>query len=282
MKRFSLPEDQGLTRDELIMAGLKEHYYEALQHFPEERIVGIFLQGSQNYGLDTEDSDIDSKLIITPSFEELAMNAKPVSTTHVRTNDEHIDFKDIRLYIECFRKQNLNFLEILFTDYYIINPMYAAEWNKLVAHREEIAHMNPYRSMKSMAGMCGEKHHALQHRYPAKQHIIDEHGYDGKQVSHQERVRHAMMKYAAGDSYWSCIHEPFEPFYLKMLKRHGLKVEEAVALSEWSLKETEALKDKFCAEHPEEENKETMSLLREVQRNIMKISVRHELVTEGL
>lgn len=282
MKRFSLPEDQGLTRDELIMVGLKEHYYEALQHFPEERIVGIFLQGSQNYGLDTEDSDIDSKLIITPSFEELAMNAKPVSTTHVRTNDEHIDFKDIRLYIECFRKQNLNFLEILFTDYYIINPMYVAEWNKLVTHREEIAHMNPYRSMKSMAGMCSEKHHALQHRYPAKQHIIDEYGYDGKQVSHQERVRHAMMKYAAGDSYWSCIHEPFEPFYLKMLKRHGLKVEEAVALSEWSLKETEALKDKFCAEHPEEENKETMSLLREVQRNIMKISVRHELVTEGL
>jgi hypothetical protein len=136
--------------------------------------------------------------------------------------------------------------------------------------------------MKSMAGMCGEKHHALQHRYPAKQHIIDKHGYDGKQISHQERVRHAMMKYAAGDSYWSCIHEPFEPFYLKMLKRHGLKVEEAVALSEWSLKETEALKEKFCAEHPEEENEETMTLLREVQRNIMKISVRHELATEGL
>ena len=27
---------------------------------PKDNIVGIFLQGSQNYGLDTENSDIDT------------------------------------------------------------------------------------------------------------------------------------------------------------------------------------------------------------------------------
>lgn len=277
MKNFNIVECRPATREELIWNGLFAHYHEALEHFPENRIVGIFLQGSQNYGLDTEDSDIDTKLIITPSFKDLAMNEKPISTTHVRANDEHIDFKDIRLYIDCFRKQNLNFLEILFTDYFVINPLYKDSWDILVAHREEIAHMNPYRSMKSMAGMCSEKNHALQHRYPAKQHIIDEFGYDGKQLSHQERVRHAMIKYAAGDSYWSCIHEPFEPEYLKMMKRHGLKVEEAVALSDWSFKQTEAIKNKFCEEHPEEENQEILRMLKEVQYQIMETSVREEL-----
>jgi hypothetical protein len=205
------------------------------------------------------------------------MNNKPVSTTHIRENQEHIDFKDIRLYIDCFRKQNLNFLEILFTDYAIINPLYAEEWQRLVDAREEIAHMNPYKAMQSMGGMCAEKHHALQHPYPAKLDILAEHGYDGKQLSHQERVRHAMIKYAAGDSYWSCIHEPFEPFYLKMLKRHGLKCEEAVAMSKWSLRQSDTFRNAYCAEHPKAENEETLALLRDVQRQIMRISVKHEL-----
>ena len=45
---------------------VKEHYVEALEYFPERSIVGLFLQGSQNYGLDTPNSDIDTKLIVVP------------------------------------------------------------------------------------------------------------------------------------------------------------------------------------------------------------------------
>ena len=96
-----------------VMDRLREHYEEAKLHFPEDRIVGIFLQGSQNYGLDTEFSDVDTKLVVVPTFEQLAMNApSPVSTTHIRANDEHIDFKDVRLMLQLFKKQNMNFLEI--------------------------------------------------------------------------------------------------------------------------------------------------------------------------
>jgi predicted nucleotidyltransferase len=106
------------------MDKVREHYNEALEYFPEDRIVGVFLQGSQNYGLDVFNSDVDTKLIITPTFEELVFNKSPHSTTHIRANDEHIDFKDIRLYMLTFRKQNLNFLEILYTPYKIVNPKY--------------------------------------------------------------------------------------------------------------------------------------------------------------
>ena len=82
-----------------IMSGVKDHWEESLQYFSMNNIVGIFLQGSQNYNLDTPNSDIDTKLIVTPSFSDIAFNRKAVSTTHVRENNEHIDFKDIRLYI---------------------------------------------------------------------------------------------------------------------------------------------------------------------------------------
>ena len=110
-----------------VMERVQEHYDEALEYFPEDRIVGIFLQGSQNYGLEIPSSDVDTKLIVVPTFEEIAFNHKAHSTTHVRENDEHIDFKDIRLMLGTFRKQNLNFLEILFTPYKILNPKYAEE-----------------------------------------------------------------------------------------------------------------------------------------------------------
>ena len=103
---------------------LYEHLDESLGYFDYYQIVGIFLQGSQNYGLDTEESDIDTKLIVLPKFEDIAFNRQPISTTHIRENDEHIDFKDLRLYIQTFRKQNINFLEILFTDFKILNNEY--------------------------------------------------------------------------------------------------------------------------------------------------------------
>ena len=92
-----------------------DHYKEASDYFDDNQIVGCFLQGSQNYQLDLPSSDVDTKLIVVPSFKDIALNRKPVSTTHIRANEEHTDFKDIRLYMETFRKQNLNFLEILFT-----------------------------------------------------------------------------------------------------------------------------------------------------------------------
>lgn len=157
---------------------VQEHYHEALEYFPEDRIVCLALQGSQNYQLDTEFSDVDTKLIIVPTFEEIAMNKQPLSTTHVRENDEHIDFKDIRLYINTFRKQNINFLEILFTQYKIINPLYASEWNRLVEAREDIVHYNPYRAVKALKGMAMEKYHALKHPYPSKLEVLAEYSYD--------------------------------------------------------------------------------------------------------
>ena len=41
-----------MSKFEKVMNKVQEHFEEALEYFPEDRIVGIFLQGSQNYGLD--------------------------------------------------------------------------------------------------------------------------------------------------------------------------------------------------------------------------------------
>lgn len=264
--------------DEWVMEQIQRHYNEALKYYHPDRIVGVFCQGSTNYGLDTINSDIDTKCIITPTFEEIAMNKKPVSTTHILDNNEHLDAKDIRLYIQTFAKQNLNFLEILFTPYKIINPLYESEWNKLIANREAIARMNPYRGVKSMKGIALEKYFAMEHRYPSKAAIIDAYGYDGKQVSHLIRVYDYLYRYIQGESYESCLH-PTEKYVsriieYKMLDRIPLECARIEAELYKDL--AEKLEKEYCEGRKEEEDSYCRSLLNEVQFGIMKIAIKAE------
>ena len=266
-------------REKLIFQRLQEDYDESLQYFPEEQIVGVFLQGSQNYGLDYEGSDVDTKLIVVPSFKDVCLNKKPVSTTHVRANDEHTDWKDVRLYMETFRKQNLNFLEILFTDFYIVNPMYAEQWQRLVTKREEIARMNVHRAVKSMKGIALEKYHAMEHRYPTKADIIDKFGYDGKQVSHLIRVDDYLERYINGESYLSCLH-PTETKRERIMEYKLLDkidLETARVEAKEYLDHAVAIADAFCEGKKDEEDASMRDLLEDVSYNIMKIAVEREL-----
>lgn len=260
-----------------VMDRVKEHYNEALAYFPEDRIVGIFLQGSQNYGLATPQSDVDTKLIVTPTFKDIAMNRKPVSTTHIRANEEHIDFKDIRFYIQTFRKQNLNFLEILYTDFAIVNPIYEKQWNRLVESREAITHFNPYRSVQSMKGIALEKYHAMEHEYPSKIEVLKKYGYDGKQLHHLQRVEDYIERYIAGELYEKCLQPTDKDFLLKA-KNFEYSLNEARFLAEKSLNHILEMTEKFFSEHKSEEDPEVNALLDDVQFNIMKEAIKRELM----
>lgn len=258
------------------MERVQAHYKEALEYFPSDRIVGIFLQGSQNYGLEIPGSDVDTKLIVTPTFNEIALNRKPHSTTHIRANEEHIDFKDVRLYIETFRKQNPNFLEILFTNYKIVNPMYEAEWNRLIEAREDITRLNPYRFVQSMKGIALEKYHALEHRYPSKIAVIDKYGYDPKQLHHLIRVEDYLKRYIAGESYESCLNPGTMKQELIEIKQGKYPLKEARIIADKARQRVEEMAQTFYEVTPNKENEETIALLRDVQYQIMKIAVRSE------
>lgn len=263
-----------MTREE-IMLRLNDHYNEALEHFPEDQIIGIFLQGSQNYGLELPTSDIDTKLIVAPSFEEIAMNTKPVSTTHIRANEEHIDFKDIRLYMQTFRKQNLNFLEILFTPFYIINPKYKDEWMRLVNARESIANFNRYRGVQSMKGIALEKFYAMEHPYPSKLEILAKYGYDPKQLHHLLRVEDYLERYIAGESYEKCLR-PADPDYLIAVKLGIYSLDEAREVGLRAMLNVNHMAEEFYAKNENIEDPEVNALLDDVQLNIMRIAIEEE------
>ena len=244
------------------------HSDEALKYFPEDRIVCLVLQGSQNYGLDVPNSDVDTKLIVTPTFKELVFNSKPHSTTHVRENNEHIDFKDIRLYIETFRKQNLNFLEILYSPYSIVNPKYQSMWNILIENREAITHYNPLRAVKSMKGIAMEKYHAMEHPYPSKVEVLKKYSYDPKQLHHLLRVEDYLMRYIAGEEYGSCLN-PTSPEYLVEVKQGKYNLEEARLVADGSIERITKMCDKFYATHEDVSDINVDKMLNDVQYKIM-------------
>ena len=260
-----------------IMDRVEDHLKESLEFFPENKIVGIFLQGSQNYQLDTPESDVDTKLIVVPSFKDIAMNAKPVSTTHIRANSEHTDWKDIRLYEACFRKQNLNFVEILFTPFSIVNPLYEEQWNRLIENREGIVRMNPYRAVRSMMGIALEKWHAMEHHYPSKMPLIKKYGYDGKQLSHLLRINEFLERYIAGEPYEKCIIAINKEPILKA-KRNEFSLEEAREIGSQVISHIKNITEDFCTKTPQVEDKYCVELLDDVTYEIMKIAVKKELM----
>lgn len=263
--------------DNWIMDRVREHYNEALEFFPEDRIVGIFYQGSGNYGLDYEGSDVDTKLIVTPTLDDIIFTHKPVSTTHIRNNDEHTDWKDIRLMLQTFRKCNLNFTEILFTKYKIVNSLYMKQWDRVVDNNELIARYNEVAAVRTMKGIAMEKYHAMEHKYPSKIEIIDKYGFDGKQVHHLFRVEEYLQRYINGESYADCLISK-QAEYLKNVKTCGyLSLEEARVLAKESLNRICIMADKFRAEHIEESNPNVDNLLDDVQREIMLIAIKREI-----
>lgn len=267
--------------DEYIMNGIKRHYNKAVELYGESRIVGVFCQGSPNYGLDYEGSDIDSKLIIVPSIDDIIFNRKPVSTTHILENEEHLDAKDIRLYIQTFRKQNLNFLEILFTEFKIVNPQYAKWWDVLVEHREEIARYNEFQAIKSMKGIAMEKYHAMKHPYPSKLAIIEDHGYDGKQVHHLIRVEDYIERYILGESYESCLKPtPEKVLHMMEYKRQEVPLDIAEIEAEAAIDHVIEMADAFAETVENVGKPEVDEILNRVQRDIMKFAIAVELVED--
>lgn len=262
-----------------IMNRVQDHFEESLTMFDESRIVGIFLQGSQNYGLQIPTSDVDTKLIVTPTFDEVVLNKKPISTTHVRANDEHIDLKDIRLMLATFRKQNLNFIEILFTPYFIVNPTFADEWGRLQAQKEKIAHYSPYNAVKTMKGIAMEKYHAMEHEYPSKLEVLAKYGYDPKQLHHLLRVKEYLQRYINGESYEDCLR-PRNPEYLIAVKQGYFNLDEARIAADSAIANVTATADAFCEKVGKTFDTEVDVLLDDVQYNIVKTALKGEILSD--
>ena len=269
-----------MNKDEKIMKRVKEHY-DYLQQKGYE-IVFLALQGSQNYGLDVYDeeymSDVDTKAVILSSFEDFVYNRRPESETIVLDNNEHIDVKDVRPMFENYKKQNINFVETLFTKYMIINPKYKDLVELLLANREEIAHLNYNQALKCMSGMSMEKLKALKHPYPATKDKIEKYGYDPKQLNHILRINDFIKKYIQNKPYSECLI-PDNKEWLIQVKKGILPELEAETLALTIDANTRHIKD-ISIKTNDEINQKAIDILDKVKYELLKRKFQEDLKIE--
>ena len=185
---------------------LKTHINECIKQFSPDQVVMVSLVGSQNYNLDTRTSDYDSKCCILPSWKDIILAHQPYSHTHILENGEHIDFTDFREMMKILKKQNINFLEQLFSSQYYVNEIYGNEIEQLRNHREEIAHYNPCKCVQTMAGIAKSKESRIFRKLSEEKNAdFDKYGYHPKELMQLMRIEEFLKRYIDGVPFEQCL-----------------------------------------------------------------------------
>ena len=138
---------------ESILNKLQIHYDYADKYYPNH-VLGIFAYGSMNYGFYIEGkSGVDSYAIIIPSFEDIAHNRKNAGGEW-NVNGELIKYIDIRVFIAKLRAGSPNALELLYTNYYIIQERFKGFFTFFFNKRELISKANPENTMYAARGQA--------------------------------------------------------------------------------------------------------------------------------
>lgn len=246
-------------------------------------IVGIFLYGSQNYNLDYEGSDIDLKAIVIPSINDIVFNNKPISTT-IDIPDGLCDIKDIRLMVQSWKKQNVNFMELLFTEYSYVNPLFYEFFRPLLAARETIVRYNEKRAVDCLRGFVYEKYYRLFKDTPSQHDEVTKYGYAAKQLVHMERLASLLEHYMKREPYMECLmvspEERQRWIDLKTYSPNPLSINE---VKERSQKVIEIVEDsilnaeKYYGFTPSPQNEEVDKILNMFIEKCLKFSFKKEL-----
>lgn len=256
---------------ERIMNRVYEHYCYLKECGYE--VMFTALQGSQNYGLDeySEEymSDIDTKSIVLPTLDDFIYNHAPVSTIRIMPNsEEHAEVKDIRVMFEMFKKENLSYIELLYSDYIIVNPKYQHWVEKLLDYREEIVAADPHRFIMALMGTAFEKRKQLCHPFPTVEEKINKYGYDGKQLSHCARIAEFMTRYVNHEPVTACFKTKKKEYLLALKKQtNPLSLDKALALADEYCTQCATIADK---QPKTGYNVHTWSFLDELQAKVMK------------
>lgn len=266
------------SRTEYIMNNLQKKYDYLIAK--DYEVVALFLQGSQNYNLDIYDdeyqSDIDAKAIVLPTLDDIILNKRPVSTTIVLDNEEHIDVKDIRIMRDMFLKQNISYIELLYTDFYIINDKYKEYVNDLLKMRDKVSNINKNQFLRCIKGMSMEKYKALEHPYPTLIEKINRYGYDPKQLHHILRLNEFIERYVSGESLDEC--------YISNIKDELIRVKKGFYNLEQAriLAKTYDIRNKeICDSHIAKEDNIDYETLDELNLIVTKILKDYFLNEEG-
>ena len=275
-----------------MMNNYDEYIYERVQKHYDYlislglNVVAIFAQGSMNYGLYIQDndykSDVDTKAIILPNLDDLISGAKMKSTKY-DFEGEQIDVKDIRVMVDMWKKSNPAYLEILFTKYKIINPLFEKYMNQILDMGNDISNINIVQLARCISGMSKEKVIAMEHPYPSLIDKIEKYGYDPKQLHHIIRLNRLII-----DIF--CCNTPFGEAlmidnerikqYLINIKKGHLSLEEARDKAIYYDNDTREVKESVINNNQDEFDSETYHKLMNIVQELVKYNIINQIKEE--
>ena len=129
------------SNERYIMKRVSQHHQAAWNYVEKKggHIIGTFLHGSQNYNLDTVESDVDTVSIYVPTVDFAIVNSpKNHQLIMEDGSNEHCTIKDIRNYTNELLKSNPNAIELLYTKY----SLYLHEFKYFINNREKFLKYN--------------------------------------------------------------------------------------------------------------------------------------------
>lgn len=268
-------------REQFIHAKMQEHWDYLMS--TDYEVVAIFLQGSQNYGTDLYTaeycSDVDTKAIILPKLDDIVNGSAPTSYTHIMPDNSHIDIKDIRAMIDMWEKLNISYLELLYTDYYIINLRYRGFIEQLWEIRDDIANMHVNQVLRCIKGMSGNKIKALEHPYPTIADKIEKYGYDSKQLLHIVRITDFTKQYLSGVPVKQCYSPKKGTLkFISKIRKYDYSLEEARRIAKKYDAATVKMVDDYVHSHlPDDVDEDTIKQLHKIKAAMIKYALQNEL-----
>lgn len=190
-------------------------------------VVYIGLYGSQNYGLDDDNSDIDCRAIVIPTLEQI-IKRETISQV-VKFDNGECDVKDLITYNNVIKKGNFSFIEPMRTEY----------WDGYAEIRNFFGDIKI--NLFAAYGAMLEKQKLLTKETPSQIEDIKKYGYAPKQLHHIKRLSdlivHNIEKPEENKSYLSYKGNSGE-YLLKLKRNPELKLEQAATLAETIISHT--------------------------------------------
>lgn len=192
---------------EKAWAGLREHVKAVDEWCVKNDYfrVATFLIGSQNYGVSTLESDVDTKSIVVPKdFRSLLYNSRcslnlMIPSTSNRAGEANI--QDWITFIERLKKGNPQLIETLYTDFRDIanNEKCANAVGWLIENRDKIARYDEARTASALREMMNNalNKYSLSSPGPVR----------AKKAMHAVRLSYVLSWYYGGLDFGRCIGE---------------------------------------------------------------------------
>ena len=168
-----------------ILEKVKNHAEQVkkfIQPYNAQHIMTV-LVGSQNYGLDSENSDIDTYSFIAPSLFDLMTGKEPLSKEY-EVEDGKCVVKDIRLAFNLLRKPSPNSVECFVSKYKYYEPAYESTL-KYFLETEVVLRVLVHANVKNMLNAIAGTAHGLHGRNMT----------EGKKYAHCLRLEEMAARY---------------------------------------------------------------------------------------